>query len=275
MHMPYATCTCTCTCGRQTETDRQTDTLEHSSNYTHRFIHDAAGKVFVDNKNLGVMGRDWTISSIQEHYDYNAATMLAPQNENFNFDFKFNNYIHVYYEEKDFIRLDADAVVGIRSWRFTEGGTSARAIARGGAGGGLGYNFRSRPHICFCKGTPCPHSTFTGEPSEHSVLPCTQDKADRQQATEFLDTIEVDTPLASKGDLDDSTSDNEPLWCLQGCGKCWHLEIACRCWCSLQGDGDGGRRHLVAAYGAGQAQGLRLRCRFPCASGGLGRCALP
>ena len=32
------------------------------------------------------------------------------------------------------------------------------------------------------------------------------------QATKFVDTIVSGTPLASMGDLDDSTSGNEPLW---------------------------------------------------------------
>lgn len=54
-----------------------------------KYIHDAAGKVFVDYKNVGVMGRTETVSSIEEHYDFNAANMIAPKNENFNFDFSF------------------------------------------------------------------------------------------------------------------------------------------------------------------------------------------
>ena len=37
----------------------------------------------------GVMGREWTISNVEQHYDYNAATMSGPMNENFNFDFSF------------------------------------------------------------------------------------------------------------------------------------------------------------------------------------------
>ena len=159
---------------------------QHDSSYTsstYRYIHDAAGKVFVDNKNTGVIGRDYTISNIDEHYDYNAATMQTPKNEDFNFDFNFNNYIHVLYKPNDFINLVADEVKGIRSWRFTEGGSDPRAIARGGAGGGTGYSFRSHPHVCFCERMPCPHAAFTGVPSEHKVLPCTQEKADREQVT--------------------------------------------------------------------------------------------
>ena len=42
-------------------------------------IHDAAGKVFVDSKNKAVLGRAWTISDIEQHYDYNAAMMLTPK----------------------------------------------------------------------------------------------------------------------------------------------------------------------------------------------------
>ena len=129
------------------------------------------------------MGRVLTISNVKEHYDYNAATMLVPKNEDFNFDFNFNNYIHVLYEKSDFINLVADEVKGIKSWRFTEGGSDARAIARGGAGGGPGFSFRSHPHICFCEGAPCPHGTFTGTPTEHKVRPCTQEKADREQVS--------------------------------------------------------------------------------------------
>ena len=71
----------------------------------------------------------------------------------------------------------------LASWRFTEGGSDPRAIARGGAGGGTGYSFRSHPHVCFCERMPCPHAAFTGVPSEHKVLPCTQEKADREQVT--------------------------------------------------------------------------------------------
>ena len=88
-----------------------------------------------------------------------------------------------------------------------------RVLARGGSGGGLGYRFRTQRHVCFCEGNPCPHGAFTGEPSLHRVLPCTQQKAEREQATHFVDTIKVGTPLASKGNLDDSTAGNEPLWC--------------------------------------------------------------
>jgi len=138
--------------------------------------------------------------------------MLAPMNEDFNFDFSFNNYIHLLYQKSDFINLQADEVKGIRSWRFTEGGSDARAIGRGGVGVGTGFSFRSHPHICFCERAPCPHGTFTGTPTEHKSLPCTQEKADRLQATKFVGTINTGTPLASVDDLDDSTSGNEPLW---------------------------------------------------------------
>ena len=163
--------------------DRGVSLQKHSRSFTHRGIHDAAGKQMVDNKNKGVMGREWTISNIKQHYDYNAATMEAPTNENFNFDFDFNNYFHLLYEVDNFITLGSHAVEGIKGWRCTEGGSDARALARVGAGGGTGYSFRSHPHYCFCEGEPCKHVDFTGVPSEHKVLPCTQEKADRQRAT--------------------------------------------------------------------------------------------
>jgi hypothetical protein len=44
------------------------------------------------------------------------------------------------------------------------------------------------------------------------VCLCTQDKTDRERATNFISTIKKGTPLASKGAIDDSTSGNEPLW---------------------------------------------------------------
>ena len=54
-----------------------------------KYIHDAAGKVFVDSAKKAVLGREWTISNVNEHYDYNAAFMAKPRNEKFNFDFSF------------------------------------------------------------------------------------------------------------------------------------------------------------------------------------------
>jgi hypothetical protein len=85
---PYA-------CGKQSALLRLPLTLCFRSRQGHRhcfkFIHDAAGKVFVDYKNKAVMGREWTISDIEQHYDYNAAFMLQPKNENFNFDFDFKH----------------------------------------------------------------------------------------------------------------------------------------------------------------------------------------
>ena len=177
-------------------------------------IHDAAGKVFVDYKNKGVKGRQWTISNIEQHYDFNAAHMLKPETETFNFEkvFSFKNYIHVLYMKSDFISLEAEAVDGIKSWRCTEGGTDSCAIARAGAGGGLGFSFRARPHICFCESQPCAHGDFTGEPSDHKVLTSTQDKVDREIATDFFDAIKEGTAIASKGDVEDSTSGGEPIW---------------------------------------------------------------
>ena len=102
-----------------------------------KYIHDAAGKVFSDNKNKGITSRSWTISNVYQHYDYNAATMQAPKNTEFNFDFSFHNYIHLLYKEESFIDLEANAVPGIQSWRSTEGGNDARATGRAGAGGGV------------------------------------------------------------------------------------------------------------------------------------------
>ena len=117
------------------------------------------------------MGRELTISNIEQHYDYNAATMLAPTNEKYNFDFSFSNYFHLLYDDNSFITLESHEVKGIKSWRCTEGGTDARAIARGGAGGGTGFSFRSHPHICFCEGEPCKHVAFTGTPTNPDPNP--------------------------------------------------------------------------------------------------------
>lgn len=44
------------------------------------------------------------------------------------------------------------------------------------------------------------------------MLPCTQEKTDREQATLFFATITAGTVLASKGDIDDSESGGEPVW---------------------------------------------------------------
>ena len=188
--------------------------------HTFKGIHDAGGKLFVDNKNTAVMSRVWTISNVQQHYNYNAATMLAPTNEKFNIeDFSFSNYYHFFYQKSDFIDLEAEATEGIKSWRFTQGGTDARATARGGAGGGLGYSFRSQPHVCFCEGDPCLHRVFTGSPTEHRVCASKQEPADRAQATNFIDSIDVGSALASPGDLADSTASNEPIWLSIAKGK--------------------------------------------------------
>lgn len=91
--------------------------------------------------------------------------------------------------------------------------------ARGGAGGGLGYRFRSQPHVCFCGGDPCLHRVFTGESSRHCVSASKQEPTDRAQATNFVDSINVGTALASAGDLDDSTAGNEPIWLSLAKGK--------------------------------------------------------
>ena len=62
------------------------------------------------------------------------------------------------------------------------GSTTQRAVAHSGHGGGLGYSFRSwfhsQPHVCFCECKPCKHAAFTGTPSEHTVLPSTQQAKD-------------------------------------------------------------------------------------------------
>mmetsp|Transcript_44071 Transcript_44071/g.143012 ORF Transcript_44071/g.143012 Transcript_44071/m.143012 type:complete len:248 (-) Transcript_44071:181-924(-) len=147
--------------------------------------------------------------------------MERPLQEKFNFerDFEFKNYIHVLYKKDDFIDLEADEVSGIRSWRLTQGGTSSRAVGRGGAGGGLGYSFRSQPNVCFCAAEKCAHGLFTGESTPHTVLACTQQKTDREQATDFFGTIDKGMPLASKGDLLDSTAGGELVWFAVAKGK--------------------------------------------------------
>ena len=140
-----------------------------------------------------------------------------------------SEYRHLLYKNEDFIKLDADAVVGIKSWRFTKGGTVARAIARGGHGGSLGYSFSSQPRalpqleppalllsnpasesirvcvllaadVCFCEGQPCKHAEFTGTPTAHVVLPSTQEKADRELATEVAQPLELTRPTDCCGD---------------------------------------------------------------------------
>ena len=58
----------------------------------------------------------------------------------------------------------------------------------------------------------CKHVDFTGVSEEHWVVPCTQEQTDREQARDFIDTIKEGTPLASAGDLHDSTAGGEPLW---------------------------------------------------------------
>ena len=116
---------------------------------------------------------------------------------------------------------------GIKSWRFTEGGTDARATARAGAGGGAGYGFRSQPHVCFCGGKPCKHGDFTGEPAPHRVFACTQEKTDRELTTSFISSIDKDTALASVGDLKDSTA-RARLPTRAPCLQSRHTGCACR-----------------------------------------------
>ena len=69
------------------------------------------------------------------------------------------------------------------------------------------------------QGKPCPHVDFSGMPTEHTVCPATQDKNDREEATNFAGTIDVGTPLASQGDLDDATAGGEPMWMSIAKGK--------------------------------------------------------
>ena len=154
-----------------------------------------------------------------------------------------SNYYHLLYKKENFLTLASDAVEGIKSWRFTKGGSDARAIARGGSGdGGLGYSFRSQPHFCFCAGAPCKHVEFTGTPTDHRVYACVQEQTDRAQATSFFDTIAKDTPLASKGAVDDSTSGDEVLWLSIAKGE---LEVATEKFTAAGGAGAGGTRTIA------------------------------
>ena len=141
-----------------------------------------------------------------------ASAQLEPKNEKLNLDFSFSNYIHVLYRSDDFIKLDADAVEGITGWRLTSGGTDSRAVARGGAGGGVGYTFHSQKNVCFCAARPCTHAVFTGTPEVHKVCAASQETADRAQATDFFATVVAGTPLASVGEVEDATSAGEPIW---------------------------------------------------------------
>lgn len=113
------------------------------------------------------------------------------------------------YEKEQFIDLESHEVKGIKSWRFTAGGTDSRVTA---CSDGLGYYFHSQPHVCFCGVNPCPHTKFTGKATKHEVLPATQQKADREVATTFFESIVEGTAIASKGEVTDSTSRGEPIW---------------------------------------------------------------
>jgi hypothetical protein len=201
------------------------------------------------------MSREWTISNVQQHYYYNAATMLAPTNERYNIeDFSFSNYYHFFYEKSDFINLEAEATEGIKSWRFTQGGTDPRAIARGGAGGGLGYSFRSQPHVCFCGADPCLHRAFTGGPTtKRHVCASRQERADRAQATDFYASIGEGTALASAGDLDDSTAGNEPIWLSLSKGT---IQQADKTFQAAGGTGPSGLRPIHANWSYYEVQWL-------------------
>ena len=88
-------------------------------------------------------------------------------------------------------------------------------------------------------------------PTEHKVLPCTQQKADREQATNFFESIKEDTPLASAGAVGDSTSGNEVLWLsiakdYQGLAKDT-LQIANEKFTAAGGTGASGTRSADAA----------------------------
>lgn len=234
-----------------------------------KYIHDAAGKVFSDNKNKGITSRSWTISNVYQHYDYNAATMQAPKNTEFNFDFSFHNYIHLLYKEESFIDLEANAVPGIQSWRSTEGGNDARATGRAGAGGGVGFGFRTQPQICFCGGKPCTHAEFTGASEEHRVFACTQEKVDRELTTSFIDSIDEGTALASAGDLKDSTSGNEPIWLSLAKGK---VVVNREAFTAAGGTGPSGTRTIAANWKYVDIQWLvkvppyLVMCSLPCGS---------
>ena len=129
-----------------------------------------------------------------------------------------------------------------KSWRFTEGGTNSRSTARGGAGGGLGYSFRSQPHACFCGCYPCIHGEFTGTSTPHRVVPCVQEKADRELTTSFIDSIVKGTPLASAGDLKDSTAGSEPVWLSLSKGK---VEVSKEAFAAAGGAGPSGVRTIA------------------------------
>mmetsp|Transcript_7419 Transcript_7419/g.21906 ORF Transcript_7419/g.21906 Transcript_7419/m.21906 type:complete len:187 (+) Transcript_7419:2625-3185(+) len=108
-----------------------------------------------------------------------------------------------------------------------------------------GYSFRSQPHVCFCRATPCPHGAYTGVPTEHTVRPLAQQAADREQATNFYDAIQHGTPLASKGELGDATSGGEPLWLSLAGGP---IQIAREKFTAAGGAGESGVRTIATNW---------------------------
>jgi len=82
-------------------------------------------------------------------------------------------------------------------------------------------------------------------PSSHNVLPTKQEKADREQATNFVDSIVEGTPLASKGDVSDKTSGGEPLWLSIAKGK---KEIASEKFKAAGGTSAAGTRTIAEGW---------------------------
>ena len=148
--------------------------------------------------------------------------------------------IHIFYLKEDFIKLDAEFVEGITSWRYTEGGTASRDI-----GCGVGFAFRSQTNVCFCEGEPCEHADFTGSPTERKVQPSTQEKADREKATDFIRAIDKGTPVATQGDLRDSTAAGEPLWLSIAQGK---VEVNKKKFPAAGGVGTSGTRMIAEGW---------------------------
>ena len=77
------------------------------------------------------------------------------------------------------------------------------------------------------------------------MLRCTQQKTDRALATSFIDTIKAGMPLASKGNVDDSTAGNEALWLSIAAGK---LEVAAKPFKAAGGTGRDGTRTIATNW---------------------------
>jgi hypothetical protein len=80
---------------------------------------------------------------------------------------------------------------------------------------------------------------------EQHVLRCTQQKTDRALATSFIDTIKAGMPLASKGNVDDSTAGNEALWLSIAQGG---LEVADAPFKAAGGTGPTGTRTIATNW---------------------------